>query len=368
MLDPVKRKHVTNRGCPMSRKTGIVKDQRYLRHDAGFGHPESPKRLQATYAMLEAPDMAGKFIAIEPRHASHEEIGMIHSLPYIKLVASTAGESFVALDPDTAATPESYDVAKLAVGGLFNAIDCVVSGEVDNAFALVRPPGHHAGVGNAAGFCLFNNVAIGAMHAISKHKMNRILIVDWDLHHGNGTQEQFYGDRRVLYFSTHQYPYYPGTGSLEEIGMGQGMGFNVNVPLRSGTDNAQYVKIFRKILYPISIKFKPELVLISAGLDPYFRDPLGGMKVTPEGFAYLTRILMDIADHCCGGKLVVTLEGGYHLTGLADSIKAVLNEMRDDTHTSEEFLSQMENEADSRIDPLIRRVMDQIDPFWRVFC
>ncbi|MGZ3635740.1 MAG: histone deacetylase family protein, partial [Syntrophales bacterium] len=187
----------------MSRKTGIVKDERYLRHDAGFGHPESPQRLGATYAMLEASDMAGHFVEIEPRYATHEEIGMIHSLSYINLVASTAGQTFVPLDPDTAATPESYDVAKLAVGGLFNAIDSVISGEVDNAFAFIRPPGHHAGVSNAAGFCLFNNVAIGAMHAISKHKMERILLVDWDLHHGNGTQAQFYEDPRVLYFSTH---------------------------------------------------------------------------------------------------------------------------------------------------------------------
>jgi len=352
----------------MSRKTGIVKDRRYLRHDAGFGHPESPQRLQATYAMLEAPDMAGKFVEIEPRYASHEEINMIHAMSYIDLVASTAGESFVPLDPDTAATPESYDVAKLAAGGLFSAIDCVISGNVNNAFALVRPPGHHAGVGNAAGFCLFNNVAIGAMYALLRHRMDRVLIVDWDLHHGNGTQAQFYDDRRVLYFSTHQYPYYPGTGSLEEIGRGKGLGFNINVPLRSGTDNAQYVKIFRRILCPASMKFKPDLVLISAGFDPYFRDPLGGMKVTPEGFAYLTRILMDISDHCCGGKLVMTLEGGYHLTGLADSIKAVLNEMCDDTHVSEDSLVQMEQGADSRIDPLIKRVIDQIDPFWRVFC
>jgi len=336
-------------------------------HDAGFGHPESPQRLEATYAMLEAPDMAGKFIEIEPRYASHEEIEMIHCESYVNLVASTAGQSYVPLDPDTAATPESYDVAKLAVGGFFSAIDSVVSGDVDNAFALVRPPGHHAGVDNAAGFCLFNNVAIGAMHAISKYKMDRILIIDWDLHHGNGTQAQFYEDRRVLYFSTHQYPYYPGTGSLEEIGRGKGLGFNINVPLKSGTDNAQYVKIFRKILCPVSMKFKPEIVLISAGFDPYFRDPLGGMKVTPQGFAYLTRILMDIADTCCGGKLVVTLEGGYHLTGLADSVKSMLNELRDDTHVSEETLAQMEKEEDSRIDSLIKRVMDQIDPFWQVF-
>jgi acetoin utilization deacetylase AcuC-like enzyme len=351
----------------MSRKTGIVKDERYLRHDAGFGHPESPQRLGATYAMLDAPDMAGKFVEIEPRYATHEEIGMIHSPSYINLVASTAGKAFVALDPDTAATPESYDVAKLAVGGLFNAIDSVVSGEVENAFALVRPPGHHAGVSNAAGFCLFNNVAIGAMHAILKYTMNRILVVDWDLHHGNGTQAQFYDDNRVLYFSTHQYPYYPGTGAIEEIGRGKGLGYNINIPLRPGTDNAQYVKIFRKIIYPLSMKFKPDIVLISAGFDPYYKDPLGGMKVTSDGFAYLTRILMDIADNCCGGKLVLTLEGGYHITGLAESIKSVLIEMQDGTHVSDDVLDCTEQEADNRIDPVIKKVIDQINPIWQVF-
>jgi len=336
-------------------------------HDAGFGHPESPQRLEATHAILGATDMAGKFVEIEPRYATHEEIALIHSHSYIKLVAGTAGKPFVSLDPDTATTPESYDVAKLAVGGLCNAIDSVVSGEVENAFALVRPPGHHAGVSNAAGFCIFNNVAIGAMHAIMKHKKERILIVDWDLHHGNGTQAQFYEDPRVLYFSTHQYPYYPGTGAIEEIGRGKGLGYNINVPLRPGTDNAQYVKIFRKIIYPLSVKFKPDLVLISAGFDPYYKDPLGGMKVTPDGFACMTRILLDVADKCCGGKVVVTLEGGYHLTGLAESIKSVLIEMSDGTHVSDDVLARIEQEADSNIDPVIKRVIDQTNPIWQVF-
>jgi acetoin utilization deacetylase AcuC-like enzyme len=317
--------------------------------------------------MLESPEMVGKFVEIAPRHATHEEIGLIHSQSYINFVASTAGQSFVALDPDTAATPESYDVAKLAVGGLCNAIDKVVTGEIENAFALVRPPGHHAGVSNAAGFCLFNNVAIGAMYAFTKYNMERILIVDWDLHHGNGTQAQFYDDPRVLYFSTHQYPYYPGTGSVEEIGRGKGLGYTINIPLKPGADDAQYVKIFRKIVHPLSMKFEPQLILLSAGFDPYFKDPLGGMRVTPEGFACLTRILMNIADKCCGGKLVVTLEGGYHITGLAESIKSALNEMRDDTHVSDDVLECIEHDADSRIDPVLKRIMDQVNPIWRVF-
>jgi len=222
-------------------------------------------------------------------------------------------------------------------------------------------------VSNAAGFCLFNNVAIGAMYAFTKYNMERILIVDWDLHHGNGTQAQFYDDPRVLYFSTHQYPYYPGTGSVEEIGRGKGLGYTINIPLKPGADDAQYVKIFRKIVHPLSMKFEPQLILLSAGFDPYFKDPLGGMRVTPEGFACLTRILMNIADKCCGGKLVVTLEGGYHITGLAESIKSALNEMRDDTHVSDDVLECIEHDADSRIDPVLKRIMDQVNPIWRVF-
>jgi acetoin utilization deacetylase AcuC-like enzyme len=351
----------------MSRKTGIVKDQKYLLHGANLDHPESPLRLEAIYDMLERPDMEGHFIDIAPRYATPEEIGMVHGTQYIELVASTAGKAHQYLDPDTETTPESYDVARLAVGGVCNAIEGVISGTVDNAFALVRPPGHHAGFHEAAGFCLFNNIAVGAMSAIHHHGMKRILIVDWDLHHGNGTQEIFYEDRRVLYFSTHQYPAYPGTGGISEIGSGAGMGYTINVPLRLGTDDAQYVRVFRKILLPVALKFKPEMILVSAGFDIHHKDPLGGMRVTPEGFACLMRILLDIADACCGGKLAVTLEGGYHIAGLTASTRAVLKEMIDETRVSEEELEQQDRQADPRIDPVIERVIDQITPMWRVF-
>ena len=218
----------------MSRKTGIVKDNRYLQHSAGFAHPESPERLAAIYEMLNNPLMAWKFTEIEPREATHKEIETIHSPSYVEYIAGTAGQHSVYLDPDTATSPETYEIAKLAVGGVCNAIDSVIEGKVDNAFAFVRPPGHHAEKDSAAGFCIFNNIAIGAMHAILKHRLKRILIVDWDLHHGNGTQHSFYSDPRILYFSTHQYPYYPGTGSLQEIGQGKGEGYTINVPLRGG--------------------------------------------------------------------------------------------------------------------------------------
>ena len=352
----------------MSKKTGIVKDNRYLQHSAGFAHPESPERLAAIYEMLDNPLMAWKFTHIDAREASHKEIETIHSPSYVEFIASTAGKRSVYLDPDTATSPETYEIAKLAVGGVCNAIDGVMDGTVDNAFALVRPPGHHAEKDTAAGFCVFNNIAIGAMHAIQKYNLKRILIIDWDLHHGNGTQHSFYGDQRVLYFSTHQYPYYPGTGSLQETGRGQGEYYTINVPLSTGAGDAEFVKIFRKILQPVAMEFKPELVLLSAGFDTYFQDPLGGMRVTPDGFAAMTRILLNIADACCHGRFVAVLEGGYHVAGLTKSVKAVLEEMLDETHFSEERLSLLEKEVDEKTEQaIINKVISRIGLYWKVF-
>jgi acetoin utilization deacetylase AcuC-like enzyme len=329
-------------------------------HGTGFGHPESPQRLAAIYQMLSDPPMAGKCTLIPPRLATKEELALIHRPSYIDSVARTAGKSYTSLDPDTSTTEESYTVARLAAGGLLNAIDDVIAGKVDNAFALVRPPGHHAEANAAMGFCLFDNVAIGAMYAIKNHHMEKVLIADWDLHHGNGTQHSFYEDKRVLYFSTHQYPYYPGTGAVEENGRGEGLGYTINVPLHTGVGNKGYVNIFRKILQPVALKFKPELILVSAGFDTYEQDPLGGMEVTPEGFACLTRILMDIADSCCNGRLVMTLEGGYHIQGEAESVKMVLQEMLDERHCDVDKLASRKEDDE----PIIGRVIDQIRPYW----
>lgn len=352
------------------RKTGIVKDRRYLNHGSAYSQPETPARLEAIYVMLEQPDMAGHFIEIAPRYADRKEIAWVHDPDHIDLVASTAGKAYAHLDADTETTPKSFETARLAVGGVFNAIDEVMHGRADNAFALIRPPGHHASKNASAGFCLFNNVALGAIYAMNRHKLNRILIVDWDLHHGDGTAYTFYSDNRVLFFSTHQYPAYPGTGAVEEIGRGAGTGYTINVPLRTGAGNAQYVKIFQKLLVPLARAFNPELVLVSAGFDIHQQDPLGGMRVTSTGFTYLTRIVMNIADACCQGRLVLVLEGGYHIDGLTASVKAVLKELRDETRVSEEELFRVENEADERfnpVEPLINRVIHQVKHIWRVF-
>jgi len=250
---------------------------------------------------------------------------------------------------------------------MLSAIDAVVSKKADNAFALVRPPGHHADADRAAGFCIFNNVAIGARHAMALHKMERILIVDWDLHHGNGTQDIFYQDRRVLFFSTHQYPYYPGTGAMGEMGRGEGLGYTLNVPLRPGADDAFYIRIFQGLLSPVALAFKPEIILVSAGFDTYFADPLGEMKVTPEGFAALTRILLNLAQACSGGRLVLVLEGGYHVQGLAECVRAVLLELLEETRVTEETLNRMATGADDKAKALIGQARKQFEPYWPVF-
>ncbi len=308
-------------------KTGIVKDERYMEHRPGQWHPESHQRLEVIYRMLESPEMAGKFTEVPVRQVKRDALLLIHSPEYVDMVASTAGKAYSALDPDTATSPGSYEAACLAAGGLCEAISMVISGELNNAFALVRPPGHHAERNRAMGFCLFNNLAIGARYAQEYHNLKRILIVDWDLHHGNGTQHSFEEDPNIVYFSTHQYPYYPGTGAFSEMGRGKGEGFTVNVPLSAGHGDGEYAGIFEQILRPIALEFAPELILVSAGFDIYENDPLGGMSVTPNGFAGLTRSVINLANACCGGKVVITLEGGYNLRGLEFSVKAVIREL-----------------------------------------
>jgi acetoin utilization deacetylase AcuC-like enzyme len=351
----------------MSKNTGIVKDRRYLRHGSEFTHPETPQRLVAIYEMLDNPDMAWKFTGIDARHATREEIERVHRPSFVDFIAATAGKPMTMLDPDTVATAETYDTARLAAGGVMNAIDSVMAKETDNAFALIRPPGHHAQPADAAGFCIFNNIAVGARHALARHGLERVLIVDWDLHHGNGTAEIFYEDRQVLYFSTHQSPGYPGTGGLEEIGKGQGLGYTINVPLRPGANDSFYVRVFRDLLAPVARMFRPEIILVSAGFDIYIGDPLGEMKVTPEGFACLTRILLNLAEECCDGRLVLVLEGGYNVQGLTKSVRAVLQELLGETRVAEETLAAMASRTEEACSRLVARVQDRIGPFWPVY-
>jgi acetoin utilization deacetylase AcuC-like enzyme len=348
----------------MPRKTGIVKNIQYLKHGGGFSDPESPARLKAIYEMLENPDMSWKFTEIEARYAERKELEAVHSASYIDFIAQTKGKGVTMLDSDTVATADTYDAARLAAGGVMAAVDSVVSKETDNAFAMVRPPGHHATADEAAGFCIFNNIAVGARHAAARWGMKRVLIVDWDLHHGNGTQGSFYDDDRVLYFSTHQSPEYPWSGSWGETGQGRGLGYTINIPMKPGADDAFYVRVFRDILVPVARSYRPELILVSAGFDPYVGDPIGGMKVSPEGFACLARIVLNLADEFCDGRVVAALEGGYNIQGLMKCVRAVLMEFLGETTVSEETLAHLASGANVQKDPVIEKVRKVQQTFW----
>ena len=302
-------------------KTGFVYHPAYLEHDMGAGHPESPNRLRAIMQQLEQSGTAARLTRIEPREAEDEWITQIHTPSYLAMLKTQAPTNGrISLDPDTSMSPGSLTAAYLAVGGALAAVDAIMSRQVDQAFCAVRPPGHHAEAGQAMGFCLFNNVAIAARYVQKKHGLTRVLIVDWDVHHGNGTQHSFENDPSVLFFSTHQYPHYPGTGRESERGRGAGEGFTINVPMEAGEGGEEYREIFQKSLVPTADSFKPEFVIVSAGFDAHKDDPLGNMGLTEEGYLNLTGIVAGIAKRHAGGRMLSSLEGGYHLTALATSV------------------------------------------------
>ncbi|MBM4341352.1 MAG: histone deacetylase [Deltaproteobacteria bacterium] len=347
-------------------RTGIVKDHRYLDHMMDPGHPESPERLRVIYKMLEEPEMKGFLEEVKPRSATHEELELIHTPAYIDQVAQTSGKPYFRLDMDTSTCAKSYETALLAAGGLLELIKVVMEGKLNNGFALVRPPGHHAERDRAMGFCLFNNVAIGAEYAIKTFSLDRVLIVDWDVHHGNGTQNSFYEDPRVLYISTHRYGFfYPGTGSAQEVGKGKGLGFTVNVPFSTGAGDAEYGNIFETLIKPIALEYQPRLILVSAGFDTHYDDPLGGMEVTEKGFARMTQSLMEVAQTTAQGKLVITLEGGYDVSGQGRSVKAVLKELAQTSPVDKKDLMEKEAMNYPRIERLINQLKEIQKPYWK---
>jgi len=302
--------------------TGVVIDRRYMDHDMGAYHVESPDRIEALLQMLEE-DPPVPFRAIPPRQATDEELGWVHERGYIDLIRSTAGKT-VPIDMDTLAGPRTWETALLATGGLLEAVDRIMDGSVRNAIALVRPPGHHAEASRAMGFCFFNNAAIAAEHLVRRRGAKRVLIVDWDLHHGNGTEHAFYERRDVMYVSTHQVPLYPGTGAARFFGHGEGYGYNLNVPLLAGKGDADFLYIFERILAPVAAQFEPDFILSSAGFDIAAGDPLGGMEVTPAGFGRMTASLMAMAERSASGRLALVLEGGYNLVALREGVREVL--------------------------------------------
>ena len=303
---------------------GLIYDPIYLEHDTG-SHPENSERLVSMITIIEKSGLNDQLISLSPRMATEKEILAIHSHELISQVESASEKGGAWLDGDTFASRASYKAALYSAGGLLRAVDGVINGEVNSAFALVRPPGHHATRNRAMGFCLFNNIAIAARYAQQQHGLKRILIADFDVHHGNGTQEAFYDDPDVLYFSSHLYPYYPGTGDVDETGRGDGKGTTVNVPLPSGCGDNEYRQVYQEILGPVARRFKPELILVSVGFDPHWSDQLAMMQLSVQGFADIVKIIKDLADELCGGRLVLTLEGGYNLEAISYSAKATFD-------------------------------------------
>jgi acetoin utilization deacetylase AcuC-like enzyme len=306
--------------------TGVVIDPRYLEHDTGDGHPERPERIRVLLPLVNAA--ARSLTDIPARLASGDELALVHDGAYVDEVAATRDKPWFAFDADTPTCARSFDTARLAAGGLLALVDAVMDGRVRNGFAFVRPPGHHAERQRAMGFCLFNNVAVGAEYLRRHYGLRRVLIVDWDLHHGNGTQHMFENDPGVLYISTHQYPYYPGTGAMDEVGRGDGEGYTVNLALPAGCGDAEYGDAFTRIVEPIAQQYAPEFVLISAGFDAHARDPLGGMQVTEAGFKAMSRVLLRVARNHAGNRCAAILEGGYDLTAIRNSANEVLTELQ----------------------------------------
>ncbi len=301
--------------------TALIYDPAYLKHDTGR-HPESPLRLKAILAALEGDELLwARAKKLQPIAASDEDITRCHSTRLVKQLKSLCERGVAFVDLDTVLSSDSFEVARLAAGAAITAVDQVFSGEADNAFALVRPPGHHATANRAMGFCLLNNAAIGARYAQARYGAERVLIIDWDVHHGNGTQDIFYKDGSVFYFSTHQYPYYPGTGASTERGEGEGEGTTLNIPLAAGSSAQSHRAAFTDALNVIERDFPPDLIIISAGFDSRRGDPLGGLMLEDSDFREMTKEVMDIAERCATGRVVSMLEGGYNLETLGETVR-----------------------------------------------
>jgi acetoin utilization deacetylase AcuC-like enzyme len=311
--------------------TGYVYHPIFLEHDLP-GHPENQRRLKRILQVLEEHQMLARLTPIAAVPITAERLERVHECSYVEQVQRIAQRGGGHLDMDTYVRAASCEAARMAAGGLVEATRAVLEGEVDNAFALVRPPGHHALRARGMGFCLFNNVAIAARYALAEHNLDRILIVDFDVHHGNGTQDEFESDPAVMYISTHQYPYYPGTGHWSETGHGQGAGSIINVPLSGGIGDEGFARIFQEIVGPAAWRFQPQLILVSAGYDAHWDDPLASMQLSGGGYTAIARALAALAEELCAGRLVFTLEGGYHLEALAYSILNTFAVLLGDDH------------------------------------
>jgi acetoin utilization deacetylase AcuC-like enzyme len=311
-------------------QVGLVYHPDYLRHDAGQHHPEHAGRLESVIQALESSPTLRPMVNLDITHDAEAWVARVHQRDHIRVVEAASQQGRAALDPDTIVCSDSYAVALKAVAGTLAAADAVMSGEISQAFCALRPPGHHAEAHRPMGFCLFNNVAILARYLQQQHGLDNILIIDWDVHHGNGTQHIFEDDSSVFYISTHQYPFYPGTGAVTETGSGRGEGFTMNVPLPSGSGDDVYIDVFEQHLLPRALAYRPDFVLISAGFDAHYADPLAHMQVSEKGYRRMTEVVKEIAAACCNQRLISVLEGGYNLPALGRSVATHVETLQQD--------------------------------------
>jgi len=305
---------------------GITRDERFLKHKTGHHHPEHPKRLDALYRMLDQ-FFTDRLTAIAAEPATLEQVERIHSPSYIKRILKTAEQRITSLAPDTPISADSCFAAWLAAGACVKGIDCLMTKRSDAFFAFIRPPGHHALPDKASGFCIFNNIAIAAQYALDRYSLKRILVIDWDIHHGNGIHDIFYDSENVLYLSTHDPMMYPYTGEMEQTGTGKGEGYTVNIPILREFTDADMVYLYQEILQPLVSEYRPQLIMVAAGFDAHAGDPIGRSLLTRAFYAGVTRLLMNLSAATDNPPLFYALEGGYHQRALADSICAILTEL-----------------------------------------
>jgi acetoin utilization deacetylase AcuC-like enzyme len=338
----------------------LIHTDRFAEHQTPPGHPERPERAEVMDVIADRWRARGVDV-VAPRAATGEQLLRVHDAEYLRRISETAGRA-VKLDPDTYTSPESHEIALLAAGAAVDAVERVMSGSHHAALALVRPPGHHAERDRAMGFCLFNNVAVAAAHARASGAA-RVAIVDYDVHHGNGTQHIFEADPDVLYVSTHQFPYYPGTGAADEVGVAAGRGFTVNLPLEVGAVDEDYQTVFAAVVTPVLKRFAPDLLIVSAGFDAHEHDPLGGMRLSTGAFAAMTMDLRVVAEECCGGRIALVTEGGYDLHALAASLDAVADVLNAPVSAAEWPASGI---GSDRGRSTVETVRPHLSPFWRL--
>lgn len=336
--------------------TALLTHSRYVEHDLK-GHPEHAGRIRNVWRSLDDAGARARMESFEATLASKEQLALVHTPAYIELVESTAAyERRMRLDADTYITPTSAEIARLSAGGVVDAVTKVVRGEADNALAAVRPPGHHAMPDRAMGFCIYNNIAVAARYVQRELGVGRVFIVDYDVHHGNGTEAMFYDDPSVYFASLHQWPLYPGTGALPDVGRGEGRGYNLNVPIPPGHGDATYKAIFEQVIWPAARRFQPDLVLVSVGHDAHWSDPLAGMRLTLGGYAHLAREMVRMAQELCGGKIVFVMEGGYDLDALANGMANIAHVLLGDTDIEDPLGRAPGAQAEPDAAPLIAQV------------